>query len=247
MAGTKKKELEIIEFDDNFLSGETGSFSPETDHETRVAIAEKINGLDVTKDEKRFADMYIFSQFDDVSAYNSVFNKNGVKDDKQVAREAKRLLSSSSVRNYLIFIREQALKAVGISDRAEFYMRKIVEELYSTIEQDIFDYLDFNQDTKLISLRDPDTLSKEQRRRVKRLRITQTENSKTKEVKTIVDIELNDKTRQIEMLMKHLKMFTKRGFGEETSEKIDKLLKNAEEAVYEDLKPSGEIGDGTPE
>lgn len=244
MADTKKKELNIIDLDNDFLSGDTGAFSSETDPEQRVAIAEKINGLNVTNNEKRFADMYIFSQFDEVSAYNSVFNKNGVKSDKEAAKEAKKLLSSVSVRNYLIFIREQALKAVGISDRADFYMKKIVDELYSTIEQDIFDYLDFNKDTKLISLRDPAELSSEQRRRVKRLRITQTENSKTKDVKTIVDIELHDKTRQIEMLMKHLKMFTKRGFGEETSEKIDKLMKNAEEAVYEDLNPRG-INGGT--
>ena len=225
------KPVKLIEVDDNVISGQAGTFSSLTPVDERIKIIDRANGLNLTEEEKRFVDVYIWNGYDEGKAYQFVFDEEQNKSQTECRKEAKKLLNLVRVRDYLGFLRDQVLQAIGVTDQAEFYMAKIVDDLYASLESDIYDYLDFDASGEFVKMKDPQLLTKTQRQQVRKIRITTKSNTKTFEKQTIVDLELYDKQKNREQLMKHLKMFTKRGFGEKTSDKIKKLMENAEEAV----------------
>lgn len=238
------KPVELIKINENFIDGQTGAFSEETSLEERKAIVERINGFSISDEKRRFVDMFIFTGFDPAAAYQSVFNKDDEFTPPQVQREAKKLIEKDKdVINYLTFIREQSILALGITDKAEFYMKSIVDELYSSIEGDVYDYVNF--ENKRFTVKNPDELSKRQRKRVRKLKITEIP-LKNGEIKTVIEVEMHDKHRQLEMLMKHLKMFTERGFGKTQSDKVTEVIDGAIQDVeaefteYEEIEPADE-------
>ncbi len=235
--------IELIEIKQPFIDGQTGAFSEETSLEERKVIVNRINGFNISDEKKRFVDMFIFTGFDPAAAYQSIFNADGELNDRQVQSEAKKLMEDKDVVNYLTFIREQSILALGVTDKAEFYMKSIVDELYSAIEGDVYDYV--NYEGKKFTVKDPEELSKRQRKRVKKLKITEIP-LKSGEIKTTIEIELHDKHRQVEMLMKHLKMFTERGFGKSQSDKVTEVIDSAIQDIeaefteYEEVDPPDE-------
>ncbi len=70
---------------------------------------------------------------------------------------------------------------------------------------------------------------------------------KSGEIKTTIEVELHDKHRQLDMLMKHLKMFTERGFGETQSDKVTGVIEEAIQDIeaefteYEEVEPDDEV------
>ena len=238
------KPVELIEINQPFIDGQTGAFSEETTLEERKVIVNRINGFDISDEKKRFVDMFIFTGFDEAAAFQAVFNQEQELSDKQVQREAKKLMEKDkSVVNYLTFIREQSILALGVTDKAEFYMKSIVDELYSAIEGDVYDYVDYVG--ARFTVKDPEELTKRQRKRVKKLKITEMP-MKSGEIKTTIEVELHDKHRQLDMLMKHLKMFTEHGFGQSQSDEVTGVIEEAiqdieaEYTEYEEVEPNDE-------
>lgn len=229
------KPVQLLEIDENVMSGSAGTFSTLTSPEERIQIIDRANGLNLTEEQKRFIDVYIWNGFDEGKAWQFVFDEEQNKNMTECRKEAKKLLGMVRVRDYLNFLRDQVLQAIGITDQAEFYMSKIVDDLYNSLESDIYDYLDFDESGEFLKMKSPNMLTKTQRQQVRKIRITTKSNPKTNQKQTIVDLELYDKQKNREQLMKHLKMFTKRGFGEKTSDKIKKLMETAEEAVLTDV------------
>lgn len=225
----KENPLEIIDINDVFLSGQTGAFSSKTTEKERKQIVERINGFTVSDEKRRFVDMYIFTGGDTAGAYKSVFDKDDTISNYQAKKKGEALLSKDKdVIAYSDFIREQAISAMGYSDKADEYMNVIVHELASQIRGDIYDYTDFSGGS--FTIKDPATLTTEQRRRVKRMKVTEMQ-LKDGTKKTTIDIELWNKEKMIDMFIKHLKGYTSRSFGTTTSERVDQILDNAEKTI----------------
>lgn len=225
----KEQPVELIDINKLFLDGSTGAFATETTEAERKEIVARINGFRIDDDKKRFADIYIFSGGDVAKSYMTVWGGEKGWNSYQCRKAGERLLAKDKdVLNYLDFIREQSLAAMGFSDKAESYMLAIVDELVSGMQGDIFDYISIKGDD--VSVVDINTLTKAQRKRVKRLRLTTTD-LKGGGKKTVVDIELWDKQKYMDMMMKHLKMFTTRSFGTNTSEKVEKVISKAEQDI----------------
>ena len=229
------KPVKLIDVNEDVVSGAAGTFSSLTSPEERIQIIDRANGLNLSEEQKRFIDVYVWNGFDEGKAWQFVFDEEQNKTQAQCRKEAKRLLGMVRVRDYLNFLRDQVLSAIGITDQAEFYMSKIVDDLYNSLESDIYDYLDFDESGEFVGMKSPELLTKTQRQQVRKVRITTKTNPKNETKQTTIDLELYDKQKNREQLMKHLKMFTKRGFGEKTSDKIKKLMENAEEAVLTDV------------
>lgn len=237
----REAPVELIDVNEQFISGQTGAFSKKTTAVERKEIVKRLNGFTISDEKRRFVDLFIFSGGDAAHAYKTVFDKDDLLTTSQAKKRGARLLANDKdVVNYSDFVREQATLALGFKDKAEEYMSMLIQEMMSQTQGDVYDYV--NYDDGMVSIKDPKELSDAQRRRVKRLRIVTTTRGKgeKKESKATIDVELWNKEKIMDMMLKHLKGYTQRSFGSNTSEKVEEILTDAEKAIESEYFPDAE-------
>lgn len=141
----------------------------------------------MTSKQKAFVDEYLID-FNATRAYKSVYT--GVKNDDVARKNGSRLLTNADVKEYL------EVRTAEREARQEIKQDRVLKELSNMIDLDVTEVVSIDNDTVLV--KDTSCLTAEQKKCIKSI----------KQTRDGIEIQFYDKMKALELLGRHLGMFT---------------------------------------